>query len=102
MLPNVEDSDVVLGQDERLAQIAQAQRTKVHLKHCHTVGTESSGATTDHQGLPDLVGVQKHRAVVKFMSVSELASDDSSCQVVSVGSGPGELLQEFCCNSPFV
>ena len=103
MLPNVGNSGVGIGQVKNSAQIAYAQGTKMpQLQHCETIGTQSSGATTDLQGLPHLVRSERHGAVIEFVLVSDLADDGSGFWVVSVGRGPGELLYKFCCNSPFV
>ena len=98
MLPNVGDSGVGIGQVGKPAQIAQAQgTTMLQLKQCQTVKTESSGAATVLQHLLHLVGVERHRAIIHFLFILELADDDSGCRVVSMGSGSGELLYEFCC-----
>lgn len=74
----------------------------LQLKHCQTDGTESSGAVTNLQGLFHLIVGGGHGTVVKFMLVSELANEGSGYWAVSVGSGPGKPLHEFCCNSTFV
>ena len=40
--------------------------------------------------------------MVQFVFVSVVAENGSVSLAVPVGSGPGELLYEFCCKNPFV